>query len=102
MYIECKGDGLTGEARIGLVSFSKTGKTITYKNQSFRSLKGAGYKSNYYDIDSGVKYWITGPKKKGGDRLYNERVPVYVDDDIREEYWTKIRKQPENIHKKEL
>jgi len=29
-------------------------------------------------------------------RHYGERVPVYIDSDIREEYWTEIRKQPEN------
>ena len=28
MYIECKSDGLTGPARIGRVTFSKTGRTL--------------------------------------------------------------------------
>ena len=33
MYIECKGDALTDPARIGRISFSKTGKTYYYKGK---------------------------------------------------------------------
>ena len=29
------------------------------------------------------------------DRLYDEADPVYIDDDVREEYWTTIRCAPE-------
>ncbi|MFN8666291.1 MAG: hypothetical protein U0164_03720 [Gemmatimonadaceae bacterium] len=47
MYIECKAGGLTGPARIGRVTFSKTGKTIYYRGHAYRSLKGDGFKSNY-------------------------------------------------------
>ena len=101
MYIEEKGNDLTGDARIGLVTFSKTGKTIYYNNQTFRSLKGDGFKANYYDVDTGIEYWISGPKKRGSDRLYYERVPVHIDDDVREEYWTVIRKEPAKINNKE-
>ena len=57
MYIENKADGLTGPARIGRVSFSKTGRTLYYDGKSFQSLKGAGFKSNYYDIEPGEEYW---------------------------------------------
>lgn len=56
MYIECKGGGLTGDARIGRVTFSKTGRTLYYRGQRFQSLKGAGFKSNYYDVDTGEDY----------------------------------------------
>jgi hypothetical protein len=44
MYIERKADGLIGPARIGRVTFSQTGKTIYYRGQEFRSLKGRGLK----------------------------------------------------------
>ncbi|MGB3411971.1 MAG: hypothetical protein WBA45_12335 [Microthrixaceae bacterium] len=94
MYIESKADGLTGEARIGRVTFSKTGKTITYRGRSFQSLKG-GYKANYYDVETGEEYWISGPRRDGADRLYGERLPVEIDDDVRVEYWTEIRNRPE-------
>jgi hypothetical protein len=96
MYIEYKGDGLSGPARIGRVSFSKRGKTIYYGGKRFQSLKGAGFKANYVDIETGEEYWISGCKRDGRDRLYDERVPVEIDDGAREEYWTEIREQPEN------
>jgi len=95
MYMECKGGDLSGEARIGLATFSKTGKTLYYKGLKFQSLRGAGFKSNFFEAGSGSYYWISGPKKDGSDRLYGERVPIAIDPDIREEYWTSIRGLPE-------
>jgi hypothetical protein len=101
MYIENKSGQLAGgEARIGRVSFSKTGSTLYYREMSFQSLKGAGSKENYYELESGEGYWISGPKRNGEDRLYGERVPVLIDEDVREEYWTKIRKLPEKKKQK--
>ena len=97
MYIEYKQD-LIGEAYIGLVTFSKSGRSIHYKGRTFQSLNGKGFKSNYFDVETGEEYWISGCHKNGADRLYGERVPIYIDDDIREEYWTTIRNQPENKH----
>jgi hypothetical protein len=38
----------------------------------------------------------TGSVGAGRDRLYGERVPVEIDEDVRETYWTTIRGQPEN------
>jgi hypothetical protein len=100
MYIENKSGGLAGgEARIGLVRFSKTGSTIYYQNKAFQSLKG-GYKANYFETETGEEYWISGPKKDGSDRLYGERVPVAIDEDIREEYWGTIRNLPEKKNEK--
>jgi hypothetical protein len=97
MYIEFKGEGLRGgEARIGRVSLSKRGKTLRYRGKSFQSLKGQGFKANYYEVESGDEYWISGCKRDGSDRLYGERVPVEIDDDVRVEYWTKVRELPES------
>lgn len=94
MYIESKADGLTGPARIGRVSFSKRGRTIYYQGRAFQSLGGVGFKSNYYDVETGDEYWISGPKRDGSDRLYGESTPVEIDDDVREEYWRDIRGLP--------
>ena len=94
MYIECKAGGLTGPARIGRVTFSKTGRTLYYQGMQFQSLDGAGFKSNYYELSSREEYWISGCKRDGSDRLYGERVPVHIDEDVRDEYWTDIRKLP--------
>jgi hypothetical protein len=92
MYIEDKSQSLNGPARIGRVTFSKTGKSITYAGRTFQSLKGQGYKANYFDIDTGEEFWISGPRKDGQDRLYGGNVPpIEVDADIADEYWSKIR-----------
>lgn len=100
MYIECKAGNLTGAARIGRVKFSKSGKTLHYRGKAFRSLKGGGFKSNYYDVETGEGYWISGCRKDGADRLYGERVPVEIDDDVRAEYWIEIRGMPERAHER--
>lgn len=94
MYVEDKSGGLVGPARIGRVEFSKTGATLYYRGLTFQSIKG-GYKANYFELESGDEYWISGCKKDGSDRLYTSNLPVEIDEDIREEYWTVIRKQPE-------
>jgi len=94
MYIESKAGGLVGPARIGRVSYSKTGGTIYYNGQAFQSLKGRGFKANYYEVETGVEYWISGPRRDGADALYATNVTTPIDDDVREEYWTVIRKKP--------
>jgi hypothetical protein len=91
MYIESKAGGLTGAARIGRVTFSKTGATLHYKGKSFQSLKGRGFKANYFEVESGEPFWISGPRKDGGDSLYPTNVPTEVDLDVQEEYWSRIR-----------
>ena len=98
MYIECKAGSLVGSARIGRVSFSKTGRTLYYRGQTFQSLKGAGFKSNYYCVETGEDYWISGPKRRGGDTLYGGSTPIEIDEDVREEYWRDIRRQPDRLN----
>lgn len=94
MYIECKGGELAGAARIGRVHFSKSGKSIHYDGKTFETLNGNGYKANYFDVETGERYWISGCRKDGMDALYN--TDVTIDEDIREEYWSQIRNQPQN------
>jgi hypothetical protein len=94
MYIERKAESLNGPARIGRVTFSKTGRTIKYKGQEFAKSK-AGEKWNHFDVETGDEYWISGPRRDGKDRLYPQSsLPVEIDDDVQEEYWTKIRGLP--------
>ncbi len=97
LYIENKSGG---EAHIGRVTYSKTGRTIYYRGRAFRSLKGMGFKSNYRELETGEHFWISGPRKDGGDRLYGERVNVKIDEDVREEYWCAIRNLPERRNDK--
>jgi hypothetical protein len=92
MYIEDKSGGLEGPARIGRVAYSKSGRSLHYGGRTFQSLSGTGFKANYYDIDTGEKFWISGPRKDGRDRLYDGSTkPVEIDDDVSTEYWRDIR-----------
>ncbi len=109
MYIENKGGGfeerwglqipsggeLTGTGRIGRVTFSKTRKSLYYGGKSFH--RAEGFKSNYVCEETGESYWISGPKKRGGDALYATNIPTEIDEDVRNEYWTEIRKQPDRV-----
>ena len=97
MYIENKSeeDELAPIGRIGRVSFSKTGKTLYYRGAELQSLKGYGFKSNYYDTNSKNEYWVSGPKKNGEDTLYSGRIEI--DEDVRVEYWRDIRGLPNSI-----
>ena len=92
MYIESKADGISGPARIGRVTFSKSGRSYHYNGRLYKKMKG-GFKANCFDSETGKEYWISGCKKNGKDRLYSGTVDI--DDDVREEYWTEIRKLPE-------
>ncbi|MEN6372955.1 MAG: 1-deoxy-D-xylulose-5-phosphate synthase [Armatimonadota bacterium] len=99
MYIELKthpgGHNDAGPARIGRVTFSKTGSTLYYQGRSLQRGR-PGSCGNYFDTDTGDVYWISGPKKSGEDRYpWAHRTPVEIDEEVREEYWTTIRNQPE-------
>lgn len=93
MYIEPKPDALGGPARIGRVTFSRSGNVLYYRGRQFQPVRGVGSKANYCDRESGEAYWISGCKRRGGDRLYSGTVEI--DEDVREEYWTEIRGLPD-------
>jgi hypothetical protein len=95
MYIECKANGLDGPGRIGWVEVSRSTRSYVYGGKRFLKIR-SGYKYNCIEEGSGNAYWISGPKKKGGDKLYGGFVEI--DDDARVEYWTKIRNQPESVN----
>ena len=62
------------------------------------SLKGQGFKANNFDVETGAEFWISGCKKRGGDRLYGGIIEI--DEDVREEYWVSIRGMPDSKHLK--
>ena len=94
MYIEQKGGEVEGAARIGRVTFSKTMRTMYYGGKEFLKVKN-GYKYNCIALETSEEYWISGCKINGNDTLYGGNKPIDIDEDIREEYWTTIRKKPE-------
>jgi hypothetical protein len=93
MYMEYKGDEIFGPARIGRVTYTKSGKSILYRGRRFETLRGYGFKANFFDVETHEHYWISGCKKDGTDALYS--TTVEIDEDVREEYWTEIRRRPD-------
>ena len=92
MYIEDKSDGLNGPARIGRVTFSKSGRSLRYGERIFQSLSGTGFKANYFDVETGDQFWISGPRKDGRDRLYDKSTnPIEIDVDVSLEFWRDIQ-----------
>ena len=103
MYIEKKVGEIVGPARIGLVTYSKTGKTIYYRGRSFASLNGNGFKANFFDKETREEYWISGCMEDGTDALYS--VVIEIDEDVREEYWLSIKRNRNlemSLHSKAL
>lgn len=87
MYLENKSTGGDrGEARIGWVTFSKTGRSVYYKGKRLQRLKGGGISGNYFDAASGDEYWISGVKKSGTNRHWAGGGAVAIDADAREEF----------------
>ena len=93
-YIEAK-PGITSPGRIGRVSFSRSGKTLHYRGRRLQSLKGAGYKANFFDAETHEEFWISDCRKDGRDTLYPGIIEI--DDDAREEYWLEIRQLPAEV-----
>ena len=94
MYIESRASGLVRSARIDRVTFSKTGATPHDAGKSLQRLKGGDFKSNYIDGETGEPHGISGPGKDGQDSLSTTNVAPEVDEDVRDEYWSKIRGLP--------
>ena len=87
MYVELKsGFGDRGPASIGWVEFSKTGRSICYRGRRLQRLKGGGVSGNFFDVDTGDEYWVSGVKKNGQDRHWAGSGRVEVDPDALEEH----------------
>ena len=85
MYVELKA-GFTdnGPAWIGMVRFSKTGRTAYYRGRHLRRHNGVS--GNDLDVQTGEEYWISGVKRDGTDRHWAGGGPVEIDRDVRDDY----------------
>ncbi len=85
MYIEkTTGFNHNGPAWICEMEFSRTGNTAYFDNKSLK--KEAGIVGNFYDIETGEEYWVSGPKKNGEDRHKFGTGIILVEEKILEEY----------------
>ncbi|WP_020531049.1 hypothetical protein [Flexithrix dorotheae] len=82
-YIELKsGFGDSGPAWIGMAEFSKSGRTIYFNGKALKNLNAQGIAGNYYDIESGDEYWISGIKKNGTDRHWAGGGKIMIDRNV--------------------
>jgi len=86
-YIEQKnGFSDKGPAWIGLVSYSKSGKTIYFNGIALQSLKGARSGGNYFDLETDDEYWVSGVKKDMSDRHWAGGGKIFVEKRILSNY----------------
>jgi hypothetical protein len=66
-YIELKtGYHDDGPAWIARVELSRSGQTVYFNGKALK--RSGGGPGNYYDLETGEIYWVSGVKKRGGDR----------------------------------
>ncbi len=105
IYVEVKsGYRDNGPAWIGFHGTSKSGSTIYFNGLAFQSLKGRGMSGNYFETESGEEYWISGVKKKGGDRHWAGSGKIIIDKKAVDEFLTLtgLSSLPPNIEPEEL
>ncbi|MFK7898933.1 MAG: mannose-1-phosphate guanylyltransferase [Myxococcota bacterium] len=90
-YIErSTGASHNGEAWIGYVDASKTGRTIYFNGRAFaRSIRG-GFADNHHDVETYEAYWISGVKKRGTNRHWAGSGKIQIESTAVSEYleWT--------------
>jgi len=92
-YIELKsGYSHDGPAWIGLVSFSKSGKTLYFNGKAFQRIGSDRLRGNFYDIETGEEYWISGVKRNMADRHICGRGKIFVEKRILDDYLRIINK----------
>lgn len=86
-YIELKsGYQDNGPAWIGRVRLSKSKTTVYFNGKAFKKAQGGGISGNYFDVETGQEYWISGIKKNGEDRHRAGSGRILVEKDALEEY----------------
>lgn len=84
-YVELKaGHSDNGPAWIGKAFFNRTGQTAYFNGQVFK--KGQGLAGNFFDLQTGDEYWISGVKKDGSDRHWAGGGVIKIDESILEQY----------------
>ena len=85
IYVELKtGYNDNGPAWIGKGVFNRTGQTVYFNGQVLK--RGQGISANHFDLRTGEEYWISGVKKRGGDRHWAGSGKIEIDENILDEY----------------
>ena len=87
MYVGNKDGQIDGSnGRIGWVEFSKTGQTVYYRGRQLQKSSGQGIRGNFFDVETGEEYWVSGVKKRGSNVHWAERITVRIDPDAVDAY----------------
>lgn len=85
-YIELKtGYHDNGPAWIGRVQMSRSGQTVYFNGKAFKRTT-AGGSGNYFDVETGDDYWISGVKKRGLDRHWAGSGKIIIEAAAVDEY----------------
>lgn len=79
-----------GPAWIGSVRFSKTWRTAYFHDRTLARVTGTARANvdgdaNFYDVDTGDLYWISGPKRDRTDGRYSAQQPT-VESEVKIQY----------------
>ncbi|MFC5285598.1 hypothetical protein ACFPM7_00915 [Actinokineospora guangxiensis] len=85
MYVQLKTgfDLDRGPSWIAWVRFSKTWRTAYLHGRTLR--RWPGRKGNFFDVETGEEFWVSGPKRDRADGRYGSTPPV-VEGDAEEHY----------------
>ena len=78
-----------GPAWISLIRFSKSWNTAYWHGRTLRRASGLA-DANFYDLETGDEYWLSGPHRDRADTRYSDVRPT-VDDDARVAYEAFLR-----------
>jgi hypothetical protein len=73
-----------GPCWISRVRFSKTWQTAYWHGRTLRRCTGV-FDANFFDVETGEDFWISGPHRDRRDTRYSDVVP-FVDPDAQEAY----------------
>jgi hypothetical protein len=65
---------------------SRSGSTVYFDDRALKRLKGGGVSGNFFDLESGEEFWVSGVKKNGTDRHWAGSGKVLVERAALDEY----------------
>lgn len=85
IYVELKsGYNDDGPAWIGNGLFNRSWRTCYFNGRVFKKSHGIG--SNFYDLQTGDSYWISGLKKRGTNRHWAGNGKIQIDREVVEDF----------------
>lgn len=85
MFVQLKTgfDTDRGPSWIGWVDFNRSWGTARFQGRELR--RSQSFDSNFFDVETGEDFWLSGPKRDRTDTRYGPATTV-VEDDVREAY----------------